>query len=86
MFSVFNPLNAELNPICHLLALLGTHHTFHISRIRVNTVDARQNECSSAGQGGKFYYNVNQYWIVQTNFLFSPILNFIKIWLWVSSC
>ena len=31
-----NPLNAELNPICHLLALLGAHHIFHISRIRVN--------------------------------------------------
>jgi hypothetical protein len=30
-----NPLNAELNPICHLLALLGAHHILHISRIRV---------------------------------------------------
>jgi len=30
-----NPLNAELNPICHQLALLGAHHIFHISRIRV---------------------------------------------------
>jgi len=30
-----NPLNAELNPICHLLALLGTHHILHINRIRV---------------------------------------------------
>jgi len=28
-------LNAELNPICHLLALLGAHHIFHVSRIRV---------------------------------------------------
>ena len=34
----FNPLNAELNPICHLLAFLGTHHILHISRIRVNFV------------------------------------------------
>jgi len=32
----FNPLNAELNPICHLLALLGAHHILHVSRIRVN--------------------------------------------------
>ena len=32
----FNPLNAKLNPICHLLALLGAHHILHISRIRVN--------------------------------------------------
>jgi hypothetical protein len=33
--SVFNILNAELNPICHLLALLGDHHIFHVSGIRV---------------------------------------------------
>jgi hypothetical protein len=32
---IFNPLNAELNPFCHLLALLGAHHIFHVSRIRV---------------------------------------------------
>jgi len=31
----FNPLNAELNPICHLLALLGAHHILHISMERV---------------------------------------------------
>jgi hypothetical protein len=31
----FNPLNAELNPICHLLALFGAHHIFHVSKIRV---------------------------------------------------
>jgi hypothetical protein len=30
-----NPLNVELNPICHLLALLGAHHILHVSRIRV---------------------------------------------------
>ena len=30
-----NPLNAELNPICHLLALLGARHIFHVGRIRV---------------------------------------------------
>jgi len=30
-----NPLNAELNPICYLLTLLGDHPIFHISRIRV---------------------------------------------------
>jgi hypothetical protein len=27
--------SAKLNPICHLLALLGVHHILHISRIRV---------------------------------------------------
>jgi hypothetical protein len=30
-----NPLNAELNPIRQLLALLGAHLILHISRIRV---------------------------------------------------
>ena len=30
-----NPLNAELNPICHFLALLGAYHILHVSRIRV---------------------------------------------------
>ena len=34
-FVVFNPLNAELNPICHLLALLGADHILHVSRITV---------------------------------------------------
>jgi hypothetical protein len=32
----FNPLNTELNPICHLLALLGAYPVLHVSRIRVN--------------------------------------------------
>jgi len=32
----FNPLNAELNPTYHLLALLGAHPILHISRIKVN--------------------------------------------------
>ena len=34
-FCELNPLNAELNPICHLLALLGAHHIFHVSGLRV---------------------------------------------------
>ena len=33
---VISPSNAELNPICHLPALLGAHHILHVSRIRVN--------------------------------------------------
>jgi len=33
---VLNPLNAELNPICHLLALLGAYHILYVSRTRVN--------------------------------------------------
>jgi hypothetical protein len=37
----FNPFNAQLNPIRHLLALLGDHPIHHVSRIRVN-LDARR--------------------------------------------
>jgi len=33
--TLVNSLNAELNRICHLLALLGIHHILHVSRIRV---------------------------------------------------
>ena len=35
---MFNPLNAELNLICHLLALLEARHILHVSRIRVKCV------------------------------------------------
>jgi len=37
----FNPLNAELNPICCLLALLGAHHFLHVNRIRVKSLTLR---------------------------------------------
>ena len=38
---VLNPLNAQLNPICHLLALLGVHNFLHVSRIRVKSLSLR---------------------------------------------
>jgi hypothetical protein len=36
----FIPLNAKLNPTCHLLALLGARHILHVSRVRVKAVFA----------------------------------------------
>jgi len=36
--SHINLLNAELNPICHLLELLGAHHILHVSSIRVKHI------------------------------------------------
>jgi hypothetical protein len=36
--TLLNPLYAKLNPICHLLALLGAQHILHFSRIRVNVI------------------------------------------------
>jgi len=41
LFSTVNPLNAELNPICYLLALLEVHHFLHVSRIRVKSLTVR---------------------------------------------
>jgi hypothetical protein len=46
---VINTLNAELNLICHLLALLGAHHILHISRIRVNTACIEPRICNTHG-------------------------------------
>ena len=40
-YKQLNHLNAELNPICHLLALLGVHHFLHASRIRVKSLTLR---------------------------------------------
>jgi hypothetical protein len=37
-----NPSNAELNYICHLLALLGAHHIFHVSGLRVTEYNRTQ--------------------------------------------
>jgi hypothetical protein len=39
--TTINPLNAELNPICCLLALLGAHHFLHVSRISVKSLTLR---------------------------------------------
>jgi hypothetical protein len=38
--SWFNTLNAELNPICYLLAILA-YHFLHVSRIRVTSLTPR---------------------------------------------
>jgi hypothetical protein len=39
-------LNTELNPICHLLALLGAHRILHFNRGRVKCVDRHWTEGS----------------------------------------
>ena len=41
VFTEFNPLKPELNPICYLLALLGANHFLHVSRIRVKLLTVR---------------------------------------------
>ena len=58
-----NPLNAELNPIRHLLALVGDRHIVHFSRIRVN-------ESSGSQNGWNFFIM----WETPRKY---PVLNFI---------
>ena len=53
---MINPTNAQLNPICHLLALLGTHHIVHVSRIRVNT--DRQASHKAAGHRSRYFFRL----------------------------
>jgi hypothetical protein len=45
-FWCVNPLNAQLNPICHLIALLEAHPILHVSRIRVKVAPKHPN-CST---------------------------------------
>ena len=46
--SAFKGLKTQLNPICHLLALLGAHHILHVSRIRVNEPTGTPKTCPYA--------------------------------------
>ena len=48
-FSIFNRLNAELNPFCHLLALLEAHHILHVSRVRVNLMTSPMTSMEGVG-------------------------------------
>ena len=58
----FNSGFKGLNPICHLLALLGAHHFLHVSKIRVK--NHRLIFCSD------YIYNSNlSVYVYQINFL-----------------
>jgi hypothetical protein len=54
----FKPLNAELNLICHLLALLGAHHILRISRIKVNISYFPYEISRHLGRGSSEYHFV----------------------------
>jgi hypothetical protein len=47
---ILNPSNAELNPISHLLALLGAHHILYFSRVRVNVATCFDTTVPSSGE------------------------------------
>ena len=44
-----NPSNTKLNPIRHLLALLGAHPILQVSRIKVNDVRRHRRVCIFIG-------------------------------------
>jgi hypothetical protein len=48
MIRSINPLNTKLNPICHLLALLGGATIVVVSRLRANAVYAKLHACRVA--------------------------------------
>jgi hypothetical protein len=53
----FNLGLKELNPICHLLAVLGAHHMLHVTRVRVNRLVKLQSVLIDriCSQIGKFF-------------------------------
>jgi len=61
----FNPLKAELNPICRLLALLGAHHILHVSRVRVKNeriYTASHPLCVRVMQSGSYSNSIHCFW------------------------
>ena len=51
-----NPLNAELNSIRHLLALVGARYIVHVSRIRVKEIECGLDSFGSRiGNSGAFF-------------------------------
>ena len=63
-----NPLNGELNPICHLLALLGAHHILHVSRIGVKHLSSWAQEA----QRLRVTYPLRPNWAGFVNLIFLP--------------
>jgi len=58
-----NTLNAEVNPISHLLALLGAHPILHITRIRVNLL-------KPTGYVMHQQFNIQQLYVLPTLYLY----------------
>ena len=51
-----NSLNAELNSIYHLLALLGAHHNLHVSGVRVKHTSLYRTKFKSFTNYYYYYY------------------------------
>ena len=69
-----NPLYAKLNPICHLLALLGARHILHVSRIRVKL----QNEVIITTCWNKFVFEQIHFVIYLWSLFWDDLINFVS--------
>jgi hypothetical protein len=56
LYKTMKPLNAELIPICHLLALLRDHHILCISRLWVNISDSKQTSHQFGNKSFEIHY------------------------------
>jgi hypothetical protein len=63
----FDPLNNEINPICHLLALLRAHLIFHVNRrgVKVSAI-SRKSRKSVADRLVKDFKNFQPYVTTKT--------------------
>ena len=79
LWVVFNPLNAELNPICQLLALLD-HPVLHVSRIIVNDAVSIR-DCIVSNGGMNHYFE--RMWQIPVVGL---ICGTVPVFAWMTCC
>jgi hypothetical protein len=80
---LFNPSNAKLNPICHLLALLGARHILHVSRIRVNTTENSRGSSAPFVKNHKWQLNGSYssgIWPYSSRTLLYPVEGFASLY------
>jgi hypothetical protein len=79
--SISKRLNAELNPIRHLLALAGARHFVHVSRIRVNPLIAELNPIHHllALTGARHFVDVSRIRVKSCQFIVLFFLHVRKV-------
>jgi hypothetical protein len=85
--AVFNPLNAELNPICHLLALLKAHHIFHVSGLKVKNQTNEKNAYSlRASRNAIMRYRTRQCTVITRQVRIHPYYPHLTSRHWRDGC
>ena len=75
----FNPLNAELNPIYHLVALFSAHPIFHVSRIRVKLLSVTYSDVARFFEARSEITNLKKSQLsIKLFFIWVNNLNFIE--------